>query len=126
MHMPRTLRLLAIPMFLAVLLTGSVPTHAQIPVLDQPAQSCDDPTEAISLFAEKISKNRYGYGFTPSTASIPGPTIEMTEGDCIHVTLVNDTDRKLSMHSHGVAYTVASDGTPLNKSCVAPGRSRTY
>ena len=126
MHMPRTLRLLAVPLFLAVLLTGSVPTHAQIPVLDQPSQSCDDPTEAISLFAEKISKNRYGYGLTPSSASIPGPTLEMTEGECIQVNLVNDTDKKLSMHAHGVAYTVASDGTPLNKSCVAPGRSRTY
>ena len=50
----------------------------------------------------------------------------MTEGQCLQVTLVNDTDRSLGMHAHGVAYTVASDGTPLNKSCVAPGRSRSY
>ena len=30
------------------------------------------------------------------------------------------------MHAHGVDYTVASDGTPLNNSCVRPGRTRTY
>src|SRR5687768_4048678 len=127
MQMSRRMRLLAVPLLLAMVFAGSVPTSAQIPDLGvQPAQSCDDPSESISLFAEKISKKRYGYGLTPGSASIPGPTLEMTEGECIQVTLVNDTDKKLSMHAHGVAYTVASDGTPLNKSCVSPGRSRTY
>lgn len=126
MHMSKRMRLLAAPLLLAMVLAGSVPTSAQIPDLAQPGQSCDDPTESISLFAEKISKKRYGYGLTPGSASIPGPTLEMTEGECIQVTLVNDTDKRLSMHSHGVAYTTASDGTPMNKSCVDPGRSRTY
>lgn len=50
----------------------------------------------------------------------------MTEGECLKVDLVNDTNRKVSMHAHGVAYTVLSDGTPLNDSCVEPGRSRTF
>ncbi|HVF52961.1 MAG TPA: multicopper oxidase domain-containing protein [Actinomycetota bacterium] len=105
-------------------LVWSVPTAAQDAV--QPAQSCADPDRSISLFAEHLGKGRNGYGLTPETASIPGPTIEMEEGECLHVTLVNDTFRKLSMHAHGVDYTVESDGTPLNNSCVAPGRSRTY
>ena len=127
--MSKRLRFATIPLFIAALLAGSVPTQAQVPDLPgglQPAQSCDDPTESISLFAKKLGKNRYGYGLTPDTASIPGPTLEMTEGECIQINLVNDTDRKLSLHAHGVAYTVASDGTPLNESCVKPGRSRTY
>ena len=42
------------------------------------------------------------------------------------ITLHNNSDRRLSLHPHGVNYTVASDGTPLNRSCVRPGRSRTY
>jgi FtsP/CotA-like multicopper oxidase with cupredoxin domain len=50
----------------------------------------------------------------------------MTEGDCLSITLVNDTNQRIGFHAHGVDYTVASDGTPLNRSCVAPGRSRTY
>jgi FtsP/CotA-like multicopper oxidase with cupredoxin domain len=108
-------------------LAGSVPTGAQgIGLLARQAQVCDDPTNDMTLFAEKMSGGRIGYGLTPKTPQIPGPTIVMTEGDCLQVTLVNDTDRKLSTHYHGVAYTVASDGTPLNGGCVAPGRSRSY
>ena len=107
---------------LVALLAGSVPTVASV----QPAQACDDPTRSLNLFAKPIGKNRFGYGLTPKEVSIPGPTIEMTEGECIQITLVNDTKRKLGLHAHGVAYTTASDGTPLNKSCVEPGRSRTY
>ncbi len=104
---------------------GSV-TSAQIGAIDQQTQACADPNKSMSLFAERISKNRIGYGLTPETVSIPGPTIEIVEGDCLHVNLVNDTNVSLSMHAHGVGYTTLSDGTPLNKSCVAPGRSRTY
>ena len=102
---------------------GSVPTST---AADQPAQACANPTRQISLFAEKLSRDRIGYGLTPKTASIPGPTIEMMEGDCLAVNLVNDTDGRLSLHVHGVDYSPASDGTPHNKSCVPAHRSRTY
>jgi FtsP/CotA-like multicopper oxidase with cupredoxin domain len=108
-------------------LAWSVPTGAQIekPLAREP-QACDDPTDSISLFAERLKDGRIGYGRTPGTARIPGPTLQMTEGDCIQVTLVNDTNKRLSMHAHGVDYTPASDGTPMNDGCVAPGRSKTY
>ena len=105
----------------------SVPSGAQDAGLQAArAQVCDDPNESTTLFAKRLGPGRIGYGLTPRSASIPGPTLVMTEGDCLQVTLVNDTKRKLSMHAHGVDYTVASDGTPLNRSCVRPGRSRTY
>ena len=107
-------------------IVSSVPTVARTVSMQPPPQACDDPTESISLFAERVGKRRIGYGLAPGKATIPGPTLEMTEGECLQVTLVNDSDKKLSMHAHGVHYTTASDGTPLNNSCVAPGRSRTY
>ena len=110
----------------AAVITGVIPPSAGVTVADQPVQACDSPTESKTLFAERISKTRIGYGLTPESPRIPGPTLQMMEGDCLQVTLVNDTDEKLSMHAHGVDYTVASDGTPLNKSCVAPGKTRTY
>ncbi|MEA2453352.1 MAG: hypothetical protein QOG04_2062 [Actinomycetota bacterium] len=122
----RTKALIAAIACLAAL-AGSLPTSAQsIGVLARKAQVCEDVTKDVTLFAEKISKGRIGYGLTPKTPQIPGPTLEMTEGDCLQVTLVNDTNRKLSTHYHGVGYTVASDGTPLNSSCVLPGRTRSY
>lgn len=105
---------------------GSLPTQAQTGAPLQPEQACSSPTKSLSLFAERKGRNRIGYGLTPGNPRIPGPTIEMMEGDCLAVTLVNDTDKPLSMHAHGVGYTTQSDGTPLNDSCVAPGKSRTY
>lgn len=106
---------------------GSVPTAAQNVGLEaRRPQVCDDPTDSLTLFAKKIGKRRIGYGLTPPTARIPGPTIEMTEGECLQVTLVNDTNKRLSTHYHGVSYTVASDGTPANRGCVGPGRTRSY
>ena len=120
------LKILVAAVVFGALVSGSLPTSAQNLDLQARPQVCDDPTNNMTLFAERIGKRKIGYGLTPESASIPGPTIEMTEGECLTVTLVNDTDKSLGMHAHGVAYTVASDGTPLNKSCVAPGRSRSY
>ena len=120
---PRALFVVALT---AAALVGSVPTSARIADLDQLEQVCSDPDQSVSLFAEPLGDGRIGYGLTPGSASIPGPTLEMSEGECLAVTLTNDTKRRVSMHSHGVAYTVASDGTPLNSSCVQPGRAKTY
>src|ERR687895_2933472 len=80
---------------------GSVAGNAQTVDLAaiQP-QSCDDPNDSMTLFAERLGPNRIGYGLTPDSAQIPGPTIEMTEGECLAITLVNDTDATLSMHVH--------------------------
>lgn len=44
--------------------------------------------------------------------TIPGPTIIMTEGDKARLTLVNEIGRgSVSLHTHGVHYTITSDGS---------------
>jgi FtsP/CotA-like multicopper oxidase with cupredoxin domain len=118
--------MLVVASIIAVAIAGSIPTNALTGSGAPPVQACTDPDRTVTLFAKKIGRNRYGYGLTPEKASIPGPTLEMIEGECLAVTLVNDADKKLSLHAHGVSYTVASDGTPLNSSCVRPGRARTF
>ncbi|MBW3595435.1 MAG: multicopper oxidase domain-containing protein [Actinobacteria bacterium] len=102
---------------------GSVPTIAQ-----EPPQSCNDPNKQVTLYANEKGPRgrRLGYGRKPHKPRIPGPTIHMTEGDCVQVNLVNDSKEKAGLHFHGVDYTVLSDGTPHNKGCVGPGKSRTY
>ena len=120
-------RILIVACVALAALAGSLPSRAQIPVIaDAREQVCDDPDNSFSLFARKLKDGRIGYGRTRSSVQVPGPTLTMHEGECLQVTLVNDTDKKLGMHAHGVAYTVASDGTPLNRGCVAPGKARTY
>lgn len=116
--------IIALAMLAGMLWT--VPLGVAADKADQPVQACDEPTDTISLFAKKLGPGRIGYGLTPDSVSVPGPTIEMNEGECLHINLVNQTDKRLSFHPHGVDYTVASDGTPLNKSCVKAGRQRTY
>jgi manganese oxidase len=95
----------------------------------QPAQQACDITDVdreVTLFAVNFGRNRVGYGLQRRRPSIPGPTVEMTEGECVAVTLKNRSNKRASLHAHGVDYTTASDGTRLTSSCVAPGKNRTY
>jgi manganese oxidase len=112
---------------------------------------CVEPTRRMTLYAAELpsvgKSIRLGYGLTPSTASIPGPTIEMLEGECLAITVVNDVRAStlatlrddpvlgsrdpnmplgVSLHVHGVKYTQSSDGTVETRSWVRPGSARTY
>jgi FtsP/CotA-like multicopper oxidase with cupredoxin domain len=104
---------------------------------------CAAITKRLNLYADEVSSPdglRLGYGLAPGKASIPGPLIELYEGDCVAITLRNDiarenleklrTDSKtpiaVSLHVHGVKYTPASDGTAHHNSFVPPGESRTF
>lgn len=112
-------------------------------------ESCIAPNRSMTLYADELpsrrSVTRIGWGTTPENASIPGPTIEMVEDDCLAITVVNDVSRRtlvsladqfgghhvegglgVSLHVHGVKYTIDSDGTAHNRSIVPPGASRTY
>ncbi|MFC7303525.1 multicopper oxidase domain-containing protein [Streptomyces monticola] len=83
-------------------------------------------TRHIKLYAEKLADGQMGYGLEKGKASIPGPLLEMVEGDTLHIELENTADVAVSLHPHGVDYEISSDGTRHNKSHVAPGQSRTY
>lgn len=80
----------------------------------------------IQLYAERLADGQMGYGFAKGTASVPGPLIELNEGDTAHITLENTTDVAVSLHVHGLDYEISSDGTKLSRSEVEPGGSRTY
>ncbi|UPK75148.1 multicopper oxidase domain-containing protein [Nocardioidaceae bacterium SCSIO 66511] len=103
-----------------------------------------EPTRKLHLYATELpsyqDEVRIGYGHDPDTASYPGPTIEMLEGECIAITLHNEVSEEtlkklrkdedlplgVSLHPHGVRYNQASDGTLHSDSYVAPGEKRTY
>lgn len=119
--------------------------------LDAPA-GCVTPTRSVTLYAEELppapdGSRRLGYGLSPGRATIPGPTIEMAEGDCIAITLVNDVPAAtlgelrdqhgsmhgehalplaVSLHVHGVKYLESSDGTLHSGSYVPPSEARTF
>ena len=113
---------------------------------------CVTPTRSMNLYAEELPRTaegeiRLGWGLASGKASIPGPPIEMTEGECLQITVVNNvaaatfeelranypvppgehsTPLGVSLHVHGVKYTQDSDGTAHSGSWVPPGQSRTY
>lgn len=83
-------------------------------------------TRRITMYAEELPGGDIGYGLTPGGATVPGPVLEMWEGDTLEIDLINNTDKRLSIHPHGVDYSVDSDGSPLNDSFNEPGERRTY
>lgn len=117
-------------------------------------EGCVTATKTVTLYAVQLPSTadgavRLAYGLTPETATIPGPTIELVEGDCLALTLVNDipastlealrddpltgdghTPLGVSAHPHGVKYRPDSDGVPDNRwqdgSYVPPGEARTF
>lgn len=80
----------------------------------------------MTLYAEQLPDGSYGYGLEPGKATVPGPLIELTEGDTLQIELVNNLAVTASLHVHGVDYDTASDGTTMNDSVVQPGGRRTY
>jgi FtsP/CotA-like multicopper oxidase with cupredoxin domain len=79
-----------------------------------------------TLYIERLPDGRMGYGLAPGKASVPGPLIELNEGDTLHLEVHNTLDVDASLHVHGVDYEVSSDGTALSGSRVEPGGTRTY
>jgi manganese oxidase len=81
----------------------------------------------ITLYVEQLpGTNLFGYALEPGKPTIPGPLIEIYEGDTLEIELVNNTNQRASIHAHGVLYDTASDGAPLNNSFNNPGETRTY
>lgn len=83
-------------------------------------------TRRMKLFIEEVGEGEMGYGLEKGKASIPGPLIELVEGDTLHIEVENTMDVAASLHVHGVDYEITSDGTKLNRSHVEPGETRTY
>ncbi|MEU0391457.1 multicopper oxidase domain-containing protein [Streptomyces sp. NPDC006208] len=80
----------------------------------------------LKLCAEKLADGRMGYGLEQGKATVPGPLIELVEGDTLHIEFENLMDVPVSLHPHGVDYDIANDGTRMSKSHVEPGATRTY
>ena len=149
----RARRLLAVVIAALVLGGGIAVAEEMSPTPPGKAPSgCVTPTRSMFLHAEELPRSpegeiRIGWGLEKGHATIPGPPIEMIEGECLEITVVNHVRREtfeelrashpvppgehpsplgVSLHVHGVKYTPDSDGTVHSGSWVPPGSSRTY
>jgi manganese oxidase len=65
-----------------------------------------------------------GWGFN---GSIPGPTIQVTEGDRVRLVVENRLPEPFSMHWHGLEIPNDMDGMPgISQDAIFPGASFTY
>ena len=78
-------------------------------------------THQVTLVARRTEDGSLTYNGT-----IPGPTIEIYEGDEVQLTLVNELDVDVSVHVHGVHYKIDSDGTRHTRSFAPPGGKYVY
>jgi bilirubin oxidase len=56
--------------------------------------------------------------------TVPGPTIELREGDLVTVHFTNKLQQQTTVHWHGLHLPATADGSPLNP--VLPGATRDY
>ena len=73
-------------------------------------------------FLPGIPMNIWGYN-----GSIPGPTIEVYQGDSVRIVVHNELPEATSMHWHGFECPIAMDGVPgLVQDLIQPGKSKVY
>ncbi|MFD8262876.1 multicopper oxidase domain-containing protein [Streptomyces griseoluteus] len=107
----------------ATLSVASAPSAAEP---SPPTAPAGGQVRHLKLYAEKLPGGQLGYGLEKGKATVPGPLIELVEGDTLHIEFENLTDADASLHVHGVDYDIANDGTRMTGSHVEPGGTRTY
>ncbi len=84
------------------------------------------PHGQLTLIARRLDDNSMAYVAPEYGPDGTRPTIEMTEGETLNITLINALDSDVSLHVHGVLYNPDSDGTRQSNSFVRPGEQRVY
>ena len=91
----------------------------------------DNGVKVFHLSAEVVKttllpgmREMYGWGYN---GNVPGPTIEVTQGDRVRIVLHNKLPEPTSIHWHGIEVPPAMDGVPfISQPMIEPGESFTY
>jgi manganese oxidase len=107
---------------------GVVPVH--VPDVPRLPYTVENGVKVFRLVPEVVKtellpgKEMIGWGYN---GSIPGPTIEVEEGDRVRIIVTNRLPEGTSMHWHGLEVPPEMDGVPfLNQPLIEPGQTFTY
>jgi hypothetical protein len=114
-----TLVMVALPV---AAITGNDKAAAQTSFPDQAIH----PRGSLTLVAQTLPDGSMAYVAPEYGTNGVRPTIEMTEGETLNITLKNQLGADVSLHVHGVHYSPDSDGTRHSNSFVRPGQQRVY
>ena len=87
------------------------------------------PVHEYNLTINKVMVNKAGMEVMGMTinGSIPGPTLEFTEGEYAIINVTNKMDEETSVHWHGLLLPNFYDGVPyLNTPPIEPGHTQKY
>ena len=82
---------------------------------------------AATLVAQRANKTMLpgtSTEFWTYNARVPGPLIDVFEGDTVRIRLENQLSQETTVHWHGLPVPPDQDGSPMDP--IAPGASRTY
>jgi FtsP/CotA-like multicopper oxidase with cupredoxin domain len=107
---------------------GIVPV--EVPDVPRLPWTLDNGVKVFHLVPEVVKwqlipgKEIIGWGYN---GSVPGPTIEINEGDRVRIHVTNRLPEGTSMHWHGLEVPPSQDGVPfLNQPLIEPGQTFTY
>ena len=102
----------------------------QTPDLAKLPWTMNNGVKVFHLTAEVVKtelipgKVMYGWGYN---GSVPGPTIEINEGDRVRIIVHNKLPEATSMHWHGLEVPLEMDGVPfISQPLIEPGQTFTY
>ncbi len=106
----------------------SMPQGANLPALPMLKNDSNEPNLFKATLTAKPVNVEIIEGkptdFWAYNDSIPGPTIEVYEGDTVEITLNNQLPQSTTIHWHGVLVPSDQDGNPQDE--VQPGATHTY
>jgi manganese oxidase len=107
---------------------GVVPVHT--PDVAKLPWTMDGGVKVFHLTPEVVKwqlipgKDIIGWGYN---GSVPGPTIEVNEGDRVRIIVTNKLPEATTMHWHGLEVPLNMDGVPfVSQPLIEPGQTFTY
>lgn len=107
---------------------GPVPFVA--PDLNKLPFEMKDGVKEFTLVAQAVERE-FLPGYTMNVwgfnGSMPGPTIEVTQGDRVRIVVVNELPEETTVHWHGFELPVQQDGShTMTQNPIMPGKSHVY
>lgn len=110
--------------------SGLPPVSVHAPDLDKVPFKLVNGVKEFTLRAQAVKREflpGYFMDVWGYNGSLPGPTIEVYQGDRVRVIVHNELPEPTSMHWHGFELPIAMDGVPgLIQDLIEPGQSFTY
>jgi FtsP/CotA-like multicopper oxidase with cupredoxin domain len=106
------------------------PPMVQTPDVPNVPHTMDNGVKVFHLIAEPVThkispfKTITAWGYN---GSVPGPTIQVTQGDRVRIILENRLPESTTMHWHGFEIPLEMDGTPyISQKPIPPGEKFVY